>query len=132
MRTDPRSDYANRLADRVTLVKPITRKIKLLSRTLRRFPLLHSSLSRHASWILNIHILPGVNFKNSLMNVKLSTNATREKLLFSFSLSPSLSLSLSLSFHLFDLSIIKPGPDTFESRNVVLFPTRNDAIYTRC
>lgn len=36
MRADPRLDYANREADRVTLVKPVTRKIKLLSRSLCR------------------------------------------------------------------------------------------------
>lgn len=57
----PRSDYANRTSGRVTIVSPVTRRIKLLSRSPAVF-LSFLSLPMLAG-PLNIHILAGVNFK---------------------------------------------------------------------
>lgn len=83
-------------------------------------------------WALNIHILPGVNFKifpplpwmsNFLPWDFLPWDLPFFLSFFSTFL-PSHSLSLSIFLHLFDLSTVKPGPDTYEPRNIVLSRTK--------
>lgn len=81
-------------------------------------------------WALNIHILPGVNFKIFpplpwMSNFLPSCRETSPSFFLFFStFLPSHSLSLSIFLHLFDLSTVKPGPDTYEPRNIVLSRTK--------
>lgn len=80
---------------------------------------------------LNIHILPGVNFKIPpppplSLSVECQTFFHRvvrppSSSFFFFDISP---LSLSVFLHLFDLSTVKPGPDTYEGRETSFFLER--------